>query len=247
VGDYDLPDKDTEFQKPKEIVDKMIAAQQKLLTGFKGDERTDLVKWNDAQHPKHAAISLSGEPLLYPYLSELVQEFHDRGLTTFIVTNGVHPDALQKLDPLPTQLYVTLVAPDKETYFRTTRSRLKDGWERLVKTVTEILPELETRKVLRLTLVKDLNMHSPERYAELIEKSRTHFVECKAYMAVGCSTDRLPYEAMPSHDEIREFAKNICSSINWKIIDEQEASRVVLIAKKDYEWRKHIEKNSYEQ
>jgi len=240
VGDFDLPDKDLEWEKPSEIIDKMIDAQRKLLTGFKGDGKTNLEKWESAQNPKHAAISLTGEPTLYPYISELVKEFHNRGITTFIVTNGTYPEVLENMNPLPTQLYVTLVAPDEDTYWKATRSRLKDGWQRLLRTVTEVFPKLKTRKVIRLTLVKGLNMHSPEKYADIISKSGTHFVEVKAYMAVGNSTQRLPYDSMPTHDEIRNFSEELAKHLGWKIIDEQEASRVVLLAKEDYDWRKNV-------
>ena len=43
------------------------------------------------------AISLTGEPTLYPKLPELIKEIHSRGKTSFLVTNGQHPEVLQKL------------------------------------------------------------------------------------------------------------------------------------------------------
>ena len=42
----------------------------------------------EAMHPNHAAISLDGEPLLFPKMSEFVKEFKNRNMTTFIVTNS---------------------------------------------------------------------------------------------------------------------------------------------------------------
>ena len=106
---------------------------------------------------------------------------------------------------------------------------LKDGWERLNRTL-ELLPGLNTRKVIRLTLVKGLNMHSSEKYAELIKKSGVHMIEAKAYMALGFSRERLGPQAMPTHKEIQKFSEELSKHLNMPIIDEQESSRVVLIS-----------------
>ena len=59
-----------EIDDPKFILDGAIEAQRKLITGFKGDERCDLKKWEEANNPNMLACSLSGEPTLYPYLSD---------------------------------------------------------------------------------------------------------------------------------------------------------------------------------
>ena len=71
---------------------------------------------SEAMIPNHAAISLDGEPLLYPKMSEFIKEFKNRSMTTFIVTNGTLPSKLSNLDNLPSQLYVTLPAPTEEIY-----------------------------------------------------------------------------------------------------------------------------------
>jgi wyosine [tRNA(Phe)-imidazoG37] synthetase (radical SAM superfamily) len=60
-------------------------------------------------------------------------------------------------------------------------------------------------------MVKNLNMIEPEKYAKLIEKSLPGFVELKAGMAVGFARlqDRIKYEDMASHEEIKEFAEKM--------------------------------------
>lgn len=237
IGDFRLPSEDMEWDNPKEILDKMIERQRFLMNGFPGNPKANQKKVKEAQEPKHAAISLAGEPMAFPKMNEFLRELHSRGMTSFIVTNGTYPENVEKLELMPTQMYMTLAAPDRETYQKTCRPMLKDGWERILKTL-EMFPKLDTRKVVRLTLVKGLNMHSPENYAELIKTAGPHFVEAKAYMCVGGSRARLNYEDMPSHEEIVEFAKKIADALGWKIIDEKEDSRVCLIAKEDYEWRK---------
>jgi len=53
---------------------KCIIAQRKLLSGFKGNEKINMEKWKEAQNPDQFAISLIGEPTLYPKLAELILE-----------------------------------------------------------------------------------------------------------------------------------------------------------------------------
>ena len=60
---------------PEEIVENSIEAQRKLLSGFGGNEKADKEKLWKALNPKHVAISLDGEPTMYPKLSELIREY----------------------------------------------------------------------------------------------------------------------------------------------------------------------------
>ncbi len=214
---------------PKEIIDKCIEAQRKLLTGFGGNPKTNIEKFKEAQNPNQFAISLTGEPTLYPYLSELISELHKRNNTTFLVSNGQSPDVLERIEP-PTQLYISLDAPNKKTFLSIDRPKLKDGWERLNKSL-EVMNQLaqKTRTVIRITLIKGLNDIEPENYAKLIEKANPHFVEVKAYMFVGASRQRLSLKNMPYHSYVKEFSERITRHCNYKIIDEKEESRVVLL------------------
>ena len=93
----------------------------------------------------------------------------------------------------------------------------------------ELLPNLKTNRVMRITLIKDLNMNRPEKWAELIEKAKPNFVEVKAYMNIGASINRLPFEAMPSHEEVKSFAEEIEKHCSYKIKDDSPPSRVVLM------------------
>lgn len=222
---------------PKEIIEGCINAQRKLLTGFLGNEKVNFKKIREAQNPKYWAISLIGEPTIYPKLNELINELHKRKNCSFLVTNGMFPERLRKLEKLPTQLYISLDAPTEEIYKNIDRPMLKDCWDRLNKTL-ELLKSLDTRKVLRLTLVKGINMRNEEDYAKLINKSNADYIELKAYMFVGSSRERLSIENMPRHDEIKEFADKICKLTGLKNIDEKEDSRVVLLAEKDFRDRK---------
>ena len=84
-----------------------------------------------------------------------------------------------------------------------------------------------------LSLSNNFNMEDPEGYAKLISIAEPHFIEVKAYMFVGASRLKLSMENMPRHPEVKEFAEQIAKASGYKIIDEHEASRVVLLMKED--------------
>ncbi len=222
-----------DIDEPEFIVEESIRQQRRLLTGYKGEPRVPREKWQEAMEPRHVAISLIGEPTLYPRLGELIEEYHKRGFTTFLVTNGTMPEVLENLDPLPTQLYVTVAAPNEEIYKKLLVPLIKNGWDRLKRTL-ELLPSLDTRKVIRHTLVKGWNMEGyEEEYAKLDMIAEPHFIEPKAYVFVGYSRERLTIENMPSHREIQKFAKRLAELTGYRYEDEREDSRVVLLMREN--------------
>jgi len=214
---------------PAEILGAAIGAQRLLLSGFKGNPDTNRRKWEEAQDPTLCAISLAGEPTLYPKISELIAECKRRRMAAFLVTNGQHPEVLREIEE-PTQLYISVVAPDEGTYRKVCRPQVPGGWERLNESL-ELMQSFKCSKVLRLTLVKGLNLKDASGYARLIEKSGCDFVEPKGYMWVGFSRKRLKMENMPSHEEIRGFAEELARETGYEIADESEPSRVVLMRK----------------
>ena len=215
---------------PKFIVDEAIKQNVKYLYGFGGNKRTDLSKYKEIGNPQQFAISLTGEPTLYPKLPELILELRKRGIKQFLVTNGTNPSMLKKLldrKAQPTQLYITLPAPDEEVYVKCCKPTIKNGWKKINESLN-LLKKFK-RNVIRLTLVKDFNMIKPERYALLIKKYKPQYVEVKAYMWVGYSKKRLNIENMPLHAEIKEFAKKVAKFSAYKVADEKKESRVVLL------------------
>ena len=215
---------------PKEIIEKSIEAQRILLSGFKGFNGTNTKKWKEAQSPKNAAISLTGEPTAYPKISELIEEFTKRKMSTFLVTNGQFPKHLEKLSE-PSQLYLSLDAPTKEIYKKVDIPQFPDFWERFEETIA-LLPSFSCKKAVRLTLVKRRNDSHAKEYAELIKRTGADFVEIKAYMWIGFSRMRLPIEAMPSFADVKAFAAELNGFLDYEFRDEDARSRVVLLAKK---------------
>ncbi len=220
----------TKWDQPEQIVEGCINAQLKILTGYKGNPKTDEFKLREALKPGHVAISLTGEPTLYPQLGELIHIFRRRGFTTFLVSNGTVPEALTKLREEPSQLYVSLCAYDEHSFIKTCRPQFKEAWKKINETLS-LLQGFKCPTVLRLTLVRHVNLAHPEFYAKLIEKAHPTYVEPKAYMHVGFSRLRLGYENMPNHTEIRNFAQELAKETGYTILDEAPNSRVVLLSR----------------
>ncbi len=221
IGDEDDP----EF-----ILDESIKAHLKLISGFKGNPKVSDEKWKEASNPKHIAISLTGEPTLYTRLGEFIALAHKRGMSTFLVTNGTLPMVLEKLDPLPTQLYVTTAGPDKKTFNELLNPAMGNAWENFQRTL-ELMPSLDTRKVIRHTLVKDFNMPFIDEYAKMDSIAQADFIESKGYVHVGQSITRLSIDNMPSHNDIMDFTIKLGEKIGYEVTAERMESRVSLLAK----------------
>ncbi len=215
------------WDSPEDIVKGVFDEHRRLISGYGGSEFMDKTRWKEAFSPKHVAISLSGEPTIYPYLPELIEEFHKNDMTTFVVTNGTIPEMVEKIKP--TQLYISLNAPDENIYEKAC-SPIGNSWEN-IKQSLEILKQSGTRTAVRITLTKGVNMVDPEGYAHLIELAQPDYAELKAYMHLGFSRKRLSQENMPSHEEVLGFSRQVAQVLGYHIADDSSGSRVVLLSK----------------
>ena len=232
-GDLNLEVDETRLEKlddPAIIVEEALEAQRRILSGYKPHRALDPKKYEEALNPRHVAISLAGEPTLYPLIGDLLQEFHRRGMTTFLVTNGTQPQALAKLSQEPSQLYISLYAPEEDLFRRVCQPQIPAGW-RSINESLDLLRSFRCPTALRLTLVRDLNLQHPEGYAKLILKGNSTYVEAKSYMYVGFSRQRLRFENMPTHEEILSFSQELSKLTGYTVIDESTESRVVLLSR----------------
>ncbi len=226
---------------PVALIDNAVAAQVKALSGFGGHKSVDFQKFTESKQPLHFAISLNGENTAYPRLGEFIAELNRRGYTSFLVTNGQLPEVLAKI-PLPTQLYVSVSAPNKGLFSAVDRPMYKDGWERLMRSLDVLLQLGEhgkTRTAIRFTLIKGVTMlpeHAGE-FAAIIKRANPAFVECKSYMWVGTSRERLEKANMASYSEVRKFAASVGKKCGYKLVDGQEESRVVLMMRQGFNGR----------
>ncbi len=218
-----------DWQDPEAVVDASIELQRELLAGFGGNDDVPDRRLEEANDPKHVAISLDGEPTLYPHLPELIEAYHDREFTTFLVSNGTRPEVLREASP--TQLYVSLDAPDRETYDSVVRPREETAWDDLMDSL-DVLGNHESRTTIRTTLVAGENMQDPAGYADRYTQADPDFIEIKGYMHVGSSRDRLDRDAMPDHEEVVLFARSVQDHLPaYDVFREAPPSNVAMLAK----------------
>ncbi|MFQ5573319.1 MAG: 4-demethylwyosine synthase TYW1 [Nitrosopumilaceae archaeon] len=221
---------------PEEVLKKLMEERRKLIMGHYGDSRNDKNKLDESLLPSHYAISLSGEPTMYPKLPELIKYLKSLKETKsiFLVTNGQEPDMIKRLadeDALPTQMYLSTNAADYESFMKINRPRYEDSWERWNSSL-EMLKELDTRTVLRITLIRDYNTTDEmiPAFASMIRDSSPHFIEIKSYMHVGRSTNRLERENMLELDEVMHFSSELArQSKIFSVMDESHISRIVVL------------------
>jgi len=221
---------------PEQILRKLMGERKKLIDGFYGDSRNDNQRLDESLLPTHYAISLSGEPTMYPKLPELIKYLKSLEATKsiFLVTNGQEPDMIQKLqdeDALPTQLYLSTNAADYESFIKINKPKYDDSWERWNRTL-DMLKNLDTRTVLRITLIRNYNDQKEmiPAFADMFRKASPHFIEIKSYMHIGRSTNRLEHENMLEMSEVKKFSEEIAKQSRiFSIMDESLVSRISIL------------------
>jgi tRNA wybutosine-synthesizing protein 1 len=173
---------------------------------------------------------------MYPKLPELIKYLKTLEATKsiFLVTNGQEPDMIQKLqdeDALPTQLYLSTNAADYESFLKINKPKYDDSWERWNRTL-DMLKNLDTRTVLRITLIRNYNDQKEmiPAFAEMFRKASPHFIEIKSYMHIGRSTNRLEHENMLEMEEVKKFSEQIAKESEiFSIMDESLVSRISIL------------------
>jgi len=152
-------------------------------------------------------------------------------MTTFLVTNGSVPKALADLSCMPTQLYVTVAAPNRDVFRKLCVPQFDRAWDNLMDTL-DLLGSLPTRTVVRHTLVDGWNLGWEDEYAKLDERADPTFVEPKGYVFVGDSRTRMTIDNMPSHQSVLEFSTRLAARMSLDVLAQREDSRVVLLGEK---------------
>src|SRR5262245_21130755 len=221
---------------PDVIVSNLMKERERLLSGFYGNQKNDKRKLDESLLPTHYAISLSGEPTMYPKLPQLIRYLKSLKATRsiFLVTNGQEPEMLRRLeieDALPTQVYLSTNATNKKMFYLINRPRHKNAWERWCESL-EFLANTRTRTVVRMTMIRGYNeeFSNAENFAQLISRANPHFVEIKSYMHIGMSVQRLHKINMLEMREVRTFVDSLINRLpDFLIMDESEISRIVVL------------------
>jgi len=216
------------WKEPEAVAEDILAMHKTVITGYKGIlDRIGEEKYLEATKPKHVALSLSGEPTMYPYIDELIEVFHKKGMSTFLVSNGILTDVIEKVNP--TQLYISLDAYDLESYKKICGGT-KEDWDSILNTL-DIL-ESKKRTCIRTTVIRNIN-DNILKFKELFERANSNFIELKSYMNVGYSRKRLNLDDMVKQVELLDMGKILSENSIFEIEDDSPESRVVLLTNKN--------------
>lgn len=222
---------------PDMIVSEGIEQHRRMIKECRGIPGVKTERFEEAMQVRHCALSLVGEPIMYPRINELLGELHKRRISTFLVTNAQFPDAIRQLTPI-TQLYVSVDAGTPEVLKAVDRPLFADFWERYIASL-QALGEKKQRTVYRLTLVKDQNMVQAPDYARLVALGQPDFIEIKSVTFCGESkASSLTMQHVPWHEEIKRFSEAMLSheglSADYELACEHQHSCIVLIAHRRY-------------
>ncbi|GAX20868.1 tRNA wybutosine-synthesizing protein 1 [Fistulifera solaris] len=198
---------------PQFIVEQAVQTHVNMIKETKGIPGVQMDRWKEAHTVRHCALSLVGEPIMYPRINEFLSELHHREISTFLVTNGQHPQAIESLLPI-TQLYVSVDAPTKESLIAIDRPLFQDAWDRLKQSLVS-LKNKGQRTVARLTVVKGWNSDEVSGYAKLIALGHVSLVEIKGVTFCGKSdASNLNMSNSPWHHEVVDLAKTLQAELN---------------------------------
>lgn len=66
------------------IVSESVRKHQRLVKQLRGLPGLRIDRWNEAFTVRHCALSLVGEPIMYPHINEMVRLLHERQISTFL-------------------------------------------------------------------------------------------------------------------------------------------------------------------
>ncbi|NWZ64422.1 TYW1 synthase, partial [Acrocephalus arundinaceus] len=239
------------MDQPEVILQEAIEKHQNMIKEFKGVSGVKPARLEEALAVKHCALSLVGEPIMYPYINRFVRLLHHHGISTFLVTNAQFPEEIRRLEPV-TQLYVSVDASTKESLRRIDRPLFKDFWQRFLDSL-KALAEKQQRTVYRLTLVKAWNVDELKAYADLISLGKPDFIEVKGVTYCGeSSASSLTMANVPWHGEVVSFVQELARLLpEYGIACEHEHSNCLLMAHSkfqvDGEWRTWIDYSRFQE
>ncbi|KAJ1650333.1 Fe-S oxidoreductase [Dispira simplex] len=216
---------------PEFILEGALQNHYQMIKQLKGVPGVKAERFQEAFQVKHCALSLVGEPIMYPRINDFVRLLHSRGISSFLVTNAQFPDKIAEMDPV-TQLYVSVDASTKESLKKVDRPLFRDFWERFLGSLDQLRHKGQ-RTVYRLTLVKAFNTEELSNYVELVQRGRPEFIEVKGVTYCGFSAANLTMENVPYHNEVIHFVEQLIEQLGgeeYEIACEHAHSCSVLVA-----------------
>eukprot|EP00796_Vickermania_ingenoplastis_P001267 gene1267-725_t len=221
-----------------DVVREMVASHRALIQNVRGMPGVKEERLEEAFQPRHCALSLVGEPLLYPQINKFLQLLHQENISTFLVTNGQFPDSIPSLTGV-TQLYLSIDAPNSSTMKILDRPIFTDFWDRFQQSV-KFMRERRERTVFRLTLIEGFNMsdNDAKTYAQIIAMGEPDFIELKRLTPAfqGHPSNLLRLKNVPSWTNVKAFANRLCEECctTYRMCCVHEHSGCILLAKSKF-------------
>lgn len=133
---------------PETLIEGFMSNHYKMVKQMRGVPGVQPHRFAEANQIRHCALSLVGEPIMYPRINEFVAMLHRRHISSYMVTNAQFPDAIRTLDPV-TQLYVSVDAATPETLKAIDRPLFPDFWQRFIDSLNALREKRHTRSVYR--------------------------------------------------------------------------------------------------
>ncbi|XP_043115690.1 S-adenosyl-L-methionine-dependent tRNA 4-demethylwyosine synthase TYW1 [Puntigrus tetrazona] len=224
----------------EKIIQEAVENHRNMIRQFRGVPGVRPERFEEGLTVKHCALSLVGEPIMYPEINSFLRLLHQQNISSFLVTNAQFPEEIRSLVPV-TQLYVSVDASTKDSLKKIDRPLFKDFWQRFLDSL-RALGEKQQRTVYRLTLVKAWNVDELKAYADLIALGQPDFIEVKGVTYCGeSSASSLTMANVPWHEEVIYFVQQLANLLpDYEIACEHEHSNCLLLAhhkfKVDGEW-----------
>ncbi|XP_057343194.1 S-adenosyl-L-methionine-dependent tRNA 4-demethylwyosine synthase TYW1 isoform X4 [Manis pentadactyla] len=119
------------MDQPEMILKGAIENHQNMIKQFKGVPGVKEERFEEGMMVKHCALSLVGEPIMYPEINRFLKLLHECKISSFLVTNAQFPVEIRNLKPV-TQLYVSVDASTKDSLKKIDRPLFKDFWQRFL-------------------------------------------------------------------------------------------------------------------
>ncbi|XP_055202933.1 S-adenosyl-L-methionine-dependent tRNA 4-demethylwyosine synthase TYW1 isoform X4 [Gorilla gorilla gorilla] len=239
------------MDQPEMILKEAIENHQNMIKQFKGVPGVKAERFEEGMTVKHCALSLVGEPIMYPEINRFLKLLHQCKISSFLVTNAQFPAEIRNLEPV-TQLYVSVDASTKDSLKKIDRPLFKDFWQRFLDSL-KALAVKQQRTVYRLTLVKAWNVDELQAYAQLVSLGNPDFIEVKGVTYCGeSSASSLTMAHVPWHEEVVQFVRELVDLIpEYEIACEHEHSNCLLIAHRKFkiggEWWTWINYNRFQE
>ncbi|XP_066491310.1 S-adenosyl-L-methionine-dependent tRNA 4-demethylwyosine synthase TYW1-like isoform X2 [Tiliqua scincoides] len=225
------------MDQPKMILQEALENHQSLIKQCRGVPGVRGDRLEEGMVVKHCALSLVGEPIMYPEINQFLKLLHHRNISSFLVTNAQFPEEIRNLEPV-TQLYVSVDASTRDSLKKIDRPLFKDFWQRFLDSL-KALAEKQQRTVYRLTLVKAWNVEELKSYAELVSLGQPDFIEVKGVTYCGeSSASSLTMANVPWHEEVVHFVRELVNLLpGYEIACEHEHSNCLLVAHEKFKVR----------